>query len=230
EEGCAVVASLRGVRKHYAQGASRVEALRGVDLTVVEGEMLAICGPSGSGKSTLLNLIGLLDEPSEGEVSVVGRPIATLSGDARAELRSSSIGFIFQSFNLVPVLTALENVLLPLSLRGRVSGDDRRRALALLEAVGVGELLASHPDRMSGGQRQRVAIARALVTQPRLVVADEPTANLDTETSLRVMDLIAGLQQAHGVSFVFSTHDDRILGHMTRIVRLRDGQIETEGC
>lgn len=223
----AELARLSGVHKHYLQGKVRVEALRGVDLSVAEGEMLAICGPSGSGKSTLLNLIGLLDEPSKGSVILAGQSVLALNQNRRADLRSSMIGFIFQSFNLVPVLTALENVLLPLTLRGTLNAGAKKRAQELLITVGLESHMDAYPDRMSGGQRQRVAIARALITDPRLVVADEPTANLDTENSLMVMDLIASLRRERGVTFVFSTHDSRVLNHMTRIVQLRDGRITT---
>jgi putative ABC transport system ATP-binding protein len=224
---CPSLVSLSGLHKSYRQGHNLVPAVRGVDLQIDEGEMLAICGPSGSGKSTLLNIIGLLDEPDAGEMRIDGRELGELSSRARAELRSSTIGFIFQSFNLIPVLTALENVLLPLRLRGRTTSADEGRAEALLRSVGLQDQIRSYPDRMSGGQKQRVAIARALVSSPRLLIADEPTANLDTENSLKVMELLARLRSDHGVTCVFSTHDHRILEHMSRIVTLRDGRITT---
>jgi putative ABC transport system ATP-binding protein len=221
------LACLSAIHKTYRQGAVTVEALRGVDLVIAAREMLAICGPSGSGKSTLLNLVGMLDEPTSGSVTLDGQDVLRLSRNAKADLRSSAIGFIFQSFNLIPVLSALENVLLPLRLRGKLDDAATRRGRELLDRVGLGAQLRATPDRMSGGQRQRVAIARALVTQPRLVVADEPTANLDTETSLLVMDLIASLRRELQTTFVFSTHDPRILGHMDRTVHLRDGRVVT---
>ncbi len=217
---------MRGVTKTYLQGRVEVDALRGVDLDVAQGEMLAICGPSGSGKSTLLNVVGLLDDPTKGEVTVTGKSLKDLSSSQRAGLRTDFVGFIFQSFNLIPVLSALENVLLPLSLQGNESAEGKARAVELLHAVGLSDQMNAYPDRMSGGQRQRVAIARALINNPRLVVADEPTANLDTETSIKVMELIAKLQAEKNATFVFSTHDDRILGYMSRIVHLRDGLIE----
>jgi putative ABC transport system ATP-binding protein len=219
------ILSLLGLHKSYRQGHDVVHALRGVELQIAEGEMLAISGPSGSGKSTLLNIIGLLDEPDGGEMRFDGRRLGELSSRARADLRSSTIGFIFQSFNLIPVLTALENVLLPLRLRGKTTRADDERAAALLRTVGLQDQMRAHPDRMSGGQRQRVAIARALITRPRLLIADEPTANLDTENSLKIMELLADLRSTQGVTCVFSTHDHRILKYMSRIVSLRDGRI-----
>ncbi|HEX8403047.1 MAG TPA: ABC transporter ATP-binding protein [Duganella sp.] len=221
------LARLGAIHKSYRQGALTVEALRGVDLVIAEREMLAICGPSGSGKSTLLNMVGMLDEPTSGSVVIAGQDVLALGRDAKADLRSASIGFIFQSFNLIPVLSALENVLLPLRLRGKLAAGDPQRARDLLARVGLGAQLDAYPDRMSGGQRQRVAIARALVTRPRLVVADEPTANLDTDTSMVVIELIASLRRDFNTTFVFSTHDSRILGHMDRTVHLRDGRIAT---
>jgi putative ABC transport system ATP-binding protein len=219
------IVSMLGLHKSYRQGHSVVPALNGVDLHIEAGEMLAICGPSGSGKSTLLNIIGLLDEPDAGEMEINGRRLSDLSSRAKAELRSSTIGFIFQSFNLIPVLTAHENVLLPLRLQGKTSSADEGRAESLLCTVGLKDQIRTYPDRMSGGQRQRVAIARALMTRPRLLIADEPTANLDTENSLMVMELLAELRSAQRLTCVFSTHDHRILKHMSRIVSLRDGRI-----
>jgi len=219
------IVNLLGLHKSYKQGHSVVQALQGVDLHIEAGEMLAICGPSGSGKSTLLNIIGLLDEPDAGEMLIDGRRLSELSSRAKADLRSSSIGFIFQSFNLIPVLTAIENVLLPLRLRGKTTSADEARAESLLRTVGLKDQVRVYPDRMSGGQRQRVAIARALITRPMLLIADEPTANLDTENSLMVMELLAQLRSEQDVTCVFSTHDHRILKHMSRIVSLRDGRI-----
>ncbi|TFW28979.1 ABC transporter ATP-binding protein [Massilia horti] len=224
----AELARLTDIHKTYLQGAVAVDALRGIDLTIAPGEMLAICGPSGSGKSTLLNIIGLLDEPTEGSMVLGGQRVMDLTRNARADLRRAALGFIFQSFNLVPVLSALENVLLPLRLRGKLAHGDKARAQQLLSRVGLSAHMGARPDRMSGGQRQRVAIARALIGQPQLVVADEPTANLDSANSMLVMDLLASLRRELGTTFVFSTHDNRILGHMTRIVHLRDGRIAVE--
>jgi putative ABC transport system ATP-binding protein len=220
------LARLSGIHKTYLQGAVPVEALRGVDIVVAEREMLAICGPSGSGKSTLLNIIGLLDEPTSGSMTLAGNPVHGMTANQRADFRSESVGFIFQTFNLIPVLSALENVLLPLSLRGKLDKHSTAHATLLLEQVGLKSHLQAMPDRLSGGQRQRVAIARALISRPRLVIADEPTANLDSDTSMLVMDLISSLRRDFDTTFVFSTHDERILGHMSRVVHLRDGRIE----
>lgn len=219
------VASLEQVEKVYRLGETEVHALRGIDITIHAGELLAVCGPSGSGKTTLLNLVGLIDRPTRGRVCLQGEAVDKLGEGRRTELRNGAIGFIFQSFNLVPVLSALENVLLPLQIRGRVGAAQRRKALDLLDEVGLTAQAKARPDQMSGGQRQRVAIARALVTDPRLVIADEPTANLDTENSLRVMSVIHTLNREHHVTFAFSTHDTRVLERVTRRIELRDGMI-----
>ncbi len=216
---------LRGVTKVYRLGETRVQALRGVDLAVEPGEFVAVWGPSGSGKTSLLNLIGVLDEPTEGSVSVMGREVAGLSENAKADLRNRHIGFIFQNFNLVPVLTALENVMLPLQIRGESSRSAREQAMRRLEEVGLADFAHHRPDKMSGGQRQRVAIARALVTEPGIVIADEPTANLDSETSQRIIQLMRALNDAEGTTFIFSTHDPRLLDQVKRLVRLEDGRI-----
>ena len=220
------LARLSAIHKSYMQGKVQVDALRGVDMVVAEREMLAICGPSGSGKSTLLNIIGLLDEPTTGNIVMTGKPVLGMTQNQRADFRAGSVGFIFQTFNLIPVLSALENVLLPLSLRGKLDKHSTAHASLLLEQVGLKAHLHAMPDRLSGGQRQRVAIARALVARPRLVIADEPTANLDSDTSMLVMDLISSLRRDFDTTFVFSTHDERILGHMSRVLHLRDGRIE----
>ncbi len=216
---------LRGVTKVYRLGETRVEALRGVDLCVEPGEFVAVWGPSGSGKTSLLNLVGVLDDPTEGSVSIMGREVAGLSENAKADLRNRHIGFIFQNFNLVPVLTALENVMLPLQIRGESTRSAREQAMRRLEEVGLAEFAHHRPDKMSGGQRQRVAIARALVTGPGIVIADEPTANLDSETSQRIIRLMRALNDAEGTTFIFSTHDPRLLDQVKRLVRLEDGRI-----
>jgi putative ABC transport system ATP-binding protein len=220
------VVRVKNVRKTYRQGLAEVQALRGVSLDVRRAELLAICGPSGSGKTTLLNLIGLIDRPSSGAVVLEGTDTTALAPDALARTRSVNLGFIFQNFNLLPVLTAYENVLLPLQLRGRVGAAERRKARDLLAEVGLAAQADARPDRMSGGQRQRVAIARALVTDPHIVIADEPTANLDTETAWTVMGLIGELNAARGATFVFSTHDSRVIDRVHRSVWLKDGQLQ----
>lgn len=215
------VARLSGVAKTYGG----VRALVDINLEVQAGEMLAIVGPSGSGKTTLLNLIGLLDKPSAGEIDVLGEPTARLSPREYARRRQSSIGFVFQSFNLIPVLDALDNVLLPLRLAGRTSAAQTAQARQLLDEVGLDGHHHKRPERMSGGQRQRVAIARALIASPQLVIADEPTASLDSGNARAAMQLFQRLNRTRGVTFVFSTHDERALNYMTRSIRLCDGRL-----
>jgi len=216
---------LANIHRTFALGDTRVHALRGVDLTIERGESVAIWGPSGSGKSTLLNLLGLIDAPDEGTVRFEGRDAASLSDDALTDCRNRKIGFVFQGFNLVPVLTALENVMLPLQIQGLEGAAARRRAGEWLARVGLERFAGFRPDKLSGGQRQRVAIARALVTGPALVIADEPTANLDSENSRAVIGLLQHLNAETGVTCVFSTHDPRLLEHVPRQVRLVDGRI-----
>lgn len=213
------------VCKTYRLGTVAVPALRNISLTIEAGEFTALWGPSGSGKSTLLNLLGLIDTPDAGQIFLNGKDTARLGDAARARLRNEGIGFIFQGFNLIPVLSAVENVMLPLTIRGSSRREARRAALARLEEVGLATCAGHRPDQLSGGQRQRVAIARALVTGPLLVIADEPTANLDAATGLAVIEQMKALNQALGVTFLFSTHDPRLLGHLQRIVPLTDGAI-----
>jgi putative ABC transport system ATP-binding protein len=218
-------ARLLEVHKEYCLGATRVPALRGVSLSVEPGEFVAVAGPSGSGKSTLLNLLGCLDHPTSGQVLVGDVDVATLGDDALSDLRSRTLGFIFQTFNLIPVLSALENVEFPL-LFGTGGKDARARAQRMLEAVGLGAFGKHRPDELSGGQRQRVAVARALVTDPAIVLADEPTANLDSATGEAIIALMLDLNQRQGTTFVFSTHDPKVMTHAQRVIRLADGRIE----
>jgi putative ABC transport system ATP-binding protein len=213
------------VKKEYRLGETTVRALRGVDLTVGKGEFVAVLGASGSGKTTLLNLAGAIDEPTEGEVRVNGQAISGMADNARAELRNRTIGYIFQNFNLVSVLTALENVMLSLQIRGGRTADIRSEASQRLDDVGLADFMRHRPDKLSGGQRQRVAIARALVTNPLLVLADEPTANLDHETAQSIIDLMKELNEKEGVTFLFSTHDQRLINEVKRVVRIDDGKI-----
>jgi ABC-type lipoprotein export system ATPase subunit len=220
-EPAAPVARLIGVSRTYGD----VHALADINLDVQAGEMLAIVGPSGSGKTTLLNLIGLLDKPSTGEIQVLGESTARLTSLEYAKRRQASIGFVFQSYNLIPVLDAVDNVLLPLRLAGRTSQAQNTRARELLDEVGLDGHHHKRPDQMSGGQRQRVAIARALITDPRLVIADEPTASLDSGNTRAAMQLFQRLNQTHGATFVFSTHDERALSYMSRSIRLCDGRL-----
>jgi putative ABC transport system ATP-binding protein len=218
-------ARLVDVHKDYTLGTTRVPALRGVSLAIEPGEFLAVAGPSGSGKSTLLNLVGCLDHPTSGRVLLGDVDVATLGDDALSALRARTIGFIFQTFNLIPVLSALENVEFPL-LFGPAANDVRRRASHALEAVGLAGFERHRPDELSGGQRQRVAVARALVTDPKVVLADEPTANLDSATGDTILALMLDLNRKQGTTFVFSTHDPRVLTHAQRVIRLADGRVE----
>jgi putative ABC transport system ATP-binding protein len=220
------IISVKDVTKVYLLGKTEVQALRGVSLDVEQGEFLSIAGPSGSGKTTLLNLIGCVDTPTAGTVTVAGQDTSRLSERALTDLRLHQIGFIFQSFNLVQVLSVFQNVEFPLLLQGGLSkGERRARVQALLEAVGIGGYGRHRPSELSGGQRQRVAVARALVTRPALVLADEPTANLDSQTGQNIIDLMREMNQRDGTTFVFSTHDPKVMAHANAIVRIADGQV-----
>jgi putative ABC transport system ATP-binding protein len=219
---------LQDVGRRFRLGATHVDALAGVSLRIAAGEFLAVWGPSGSGKSTLMNLIGLIDAPSTGRVYFEGADTGSLDDDALTDFRGRRIGFVFQSFNLVPVLSALENVMLPLRIHGAAEARAREQARRTLVEVGLERFLTARPDQLSGGQRQRVAIARALAVRPSLVIADEPTANLDSENSHMVVELMRAMNRAHGVTFVFTTHDPRLLEHVERKVLLRDGRIERD--
>lgn len=219
------VLELRGVRKSYRLGSHTVHALRGVDLDLRPGEMLALTGPSGSGKSTLLNLSGLIDQADEGEVRLLGQPVHDLDESALTLLRRDAIGFIFQGFNLVPVMTVADNVDYPLFLAGVPVRERRERVAQALLSVGLQDHAQHRPDALSGGQRQRVAVARALVKSPRLVIADEPTASLDSHTADQVLDLMRERGHAQGAAFLIATHDARLLGRCDRVVALLDGHI-----
>jgi putative ABC transport system ATP-binding protein len=221
---------MENITKDYRLGETIVRALRGIDLSIDRGEFIAIWGPSGSGKTTLLNLIGAIDEPTGGSLSIGGTEVRALSDNERSELRSETIGFIFQGFNLVPVLSALENVMLPLQIKGASAKVARQKALDRLREVGLSEFVDHRPFKMSGGQQQRVAIARALVNEPSLVIADEPTANLDSETARMIIDLMRQLNEKDRTTFVFSTHDQRLLDRVERLVRLEDGRIVDGGA
>jgi len=220
---------MRDIKKDYLMGETSVHALRGVDLSIDKGEFIAIWGPSGSGKTTLLNLIGAIDEPSSGHLFVEGQEVVQLSDNMRAELRNRAIGFIFQGFNLIPVLSALENVMLPLQIKGTSSSEARDSALSRLDEVDLSAFVHHRPDKLSGGQQQRVAIARALVTEPFLVIADEPTANLDSDTSRKIIGIMRDLNERKKTTFIFSTHDQRLLDKVERLIRLEDGKIVDGG-
>ncbi len=220
------VIELHGVHKSYQLGQHLVRALRGVDLQVQAGELLALTGPSGSGKSTILNLCGLIDQADQGQVVIQGSDIASLSERELTLQRRQTIGFIFQSFNLVPVMTVAENVDYPLFLNGVPEAERKVRVAAQLKAVGLEEHAQHRPDALSGGQRQRVAIARALIKRPALVIADEPTASLDSVTADQVLDLMRERGQAEGAAFVIASHDERLTRRADRIVHLLDGRLQ----
>lgn len=211
--------------KDYKIGKVLFPALRGINMKINNGEFTAIAGPSGSGKTTLLNIIGCLDVPSKGKVLIDGTDVNELGSKEKASLRKNQIGFVFQTFNLIPVLTAYENVEIPLILLDVVQAKRREKIVALLEEVGLGEYVDRRPNEMSGGQQQRVAIARALVKDPSMVLADEPTANLDSTTAKEILALMQELNGKHGTTFIFSTHDQLVMDYSRRTVSLRDGRI-----
>ena len=219
------VVDIQDVSKRYHLGQTLVQALKGVSVHIEAGEFAAVRGPSGSGKTTLLNLMGAIDEPSSGHVHICGKDVAALSDDDRSELRNTSIGYVFQNFNLVPVLSALENVMLPLQIRAVPVKTARRLAQLRLEQVGLADCLRQRPDKLSGGQRQRVSIARALVGDPSLVLADEPTANLDSDTAVQIVDLMRELNREQNTTFIFATHDARLLHKTDRCLVLMDGRL-----
>ena len=218
------VCEIVNVGKSYGSGAARVDALKNVSLTIERGEFTVFNGPSGSGKTTLLNQIGCLDAPSEGELRLDGRSTRDLSSKELSRVRAETIGFVFQSFNLVPVLTAVESVELALELAGRPE-ERRARALRMLADVGLGGLEHRRPNQLSGGQQQRVAIARALVKEPLVVIADEPTANLDSENGEAILELMLRLNRERGTTFLFSSHDALVTGRARRLVSLKDGRV-----
>jgi putative ABC transport system ATP-binding protein len=224
EESAAPIVELEGVTKVYKLGDVEVHALRGVTLSVRKGEFVAVMGSSGSGKSTLMNILGCLDKPTAGDFRLDGKPIAKLNSDGLARLRNQTLGFVFQSFNLLSRTTALENVELPLLYADVPAGERHKRAREALERVGLGDRIHHHPNQMSGGQQQRVAIARALVTVPKVILADEPTGNLDSETSVEVMTLFQDLW-SNGITILLVTHETDIAGFAGRVVNMKDGRI-----
>ena len=218
----------KGVTKVYNPDKIPVKALNGVDLTIEEGEFTAIVGPSGSGKTTLLNIIGGLDRPSAGKVQIGPTNIATLSDNQLIDFRKNNIGFVFQAYNLIPVLTAKENVEFVMLLQQRSKAERDERVHALLHAVGLDDKINKRPNELSGGQQQRVAVARALAPKPRFILADEPTANLDSKSTADLLDLMLELNQKEKVTFIFSTHDQRVIDRARRVITLVDGKIESD--
>jgi len=219
------VVKIDSATRVYKIGEVETQALRGVDLSINNGEFTALIGPSGSGKTTLLQLIGCLDQPTNGHVYINGKDVTRLNRNQRADMRRGTIGFVFQFFALIPTLSAYENVELPLLLNGYTSQERRDRVMELLEAVGLADRANNRPDQMSGGQQQRVAVARALAPKPTLILADEPTANLDTTNGQQIMEIMTKLNQETGVTFVFATHDPRVIKYARRVVTLRDGLV-----
>jgi putative ABC transport system ATP-binding protein len=225
EETHMEVTKIENVTRVYQTGEVETHALRGVDLTIESGEFTALVGPSGSGKTTLLQLIGCLDQPTSGQVFVNGVNVSNLNRNQRADMRRGTIGFIFQFFALIPTLTAYENIEMPLLLNGQNASERNTRVMGLLESVDMVDRAHHRPDQLSGGEQQRVAIARALASKPMLILADEPTANLDTANGQQVMETMVRLNQETGVTFVFATHDPRVIQYARRIITLQDGLV-----
>jgi len=223
------IIELKEVSKTYKTGEIETRALNCIELSVEDGEFTALVGPSGSGKTTLLQLMGCLDKPDSGEVWLEGQDVTRISQNSRADLRSGKIGFIFQFFALVPVLSAYENVELPLLLNNVKNKERKRRVMELLEAVGMTDRTHHRPDQLSGGEQQRVAIARALASQPLIVLADEPTANLDTDNGARAMEIMQNLNRETGTAFIFATHDPRVISYARRVIELVDGMVVDNG-
>ena len=223
------VVKIDNVTRVYQVGKVETKALRGINLTIESGEFTTLVGPSGSGKTTLLQMIGCLDQPTTGQVFINDKDVTRLNRNQRADMRRGTIGFIFQFFALIPTLTAYENVEMPLLMNGHSSKERRERVMELLTAVDLADRANNRPDQLSGGQQQRVAVARALAPKPTLVLADEPTANLDTTNGQQVMEIMQKLNQETGVTFVFATHDPRVIKYAKRVVTLQDGLIVANG-
>lgn len=222
------VLQFSGVTRVYKQGAVDVHALRGLDLTVQRGEFSALVGPSGSGKTTALNMAGALDAPTSGTVLVDGEDIGQMTARQRSHLRRDKLGFVFQAYNLIPVLTAFENAEAVLALQGVGPEERKTKVMAVLEELGIADMAHRRPDQLSGGQQQRVAIARAIASDPVIVLADEPTANLDSATAENLLNVMHRLNEDRGITFLFSTHDARVVAHARRVVTLVDGRVESD--
>lgn len=223
-----IVIETQNVHKVYVEAEIEVKAVRGIDLLVEEGEFTAIVGPSGSGKTTFLNLLGGLDRPSQGSISVGGTLLSALSSSQLIDFRLHNIGFVFQAYNLIPVLTACENVEFIMQMQGIKRQERRRRAIHLLTEVGLGDRLHARPSKLSGGQQQRVAVARALASRPRFILADEPTANLDSVSTENLLDIMLKLNKEENTTFLFSTHDARVVKKARRVVTIEDGMVKSD--
>ncbi len=219
------VIDIKNVHKIYKESEIEVHAVRGIDLSFEQGEFAAIVGPSGSGKTTLLNMIGALDDPSEGEIIVSDTTVKELSSSKKIDFRMWNIGFVFQAYNLIPVLTARENVEFVMHLQGRPKEEREKRAIELLEAVGLGDRVDARPGKLSGGQQQRVAVARALAAKPKFILADEPTANLDSKSTATLLDIMERLNEHENITFIFSTHDQRVVKKAHRVITIEDGMV-----
>ncbi|WP_158962743.1 ABC transporter ATP-binding protein [Myroides fluvii] len=222
-----LIIDIKAIKRDFKMGSETVKVLKGVDLQIERGDYVALMGPSGSGKSTLMNILGCLDTPTSGYYSLNGKDVSQLNDDQLAEIRNKDIGFVFQTFNLMPRTTALDNVALPMIYAGRSKEDRNKRASDVLHMVGLGDRMDHHPNQLSGGQRQRVAVARALVNTPSIILADEPTGNLDTKTSIEIMGLFDEIHHK-GNTVILVTHEEDIAAHAHRIIRLRDGVIESD--
>lgn len=218
----------KNLHKTFEEGEVKVHAVRGIDLSFEEGEFAAVVGPSGSGKTTFLNMVGGLDDPTSGTVIVDNTDITSLSNSEKTDFRMRNIGFVFQAYNLIPVLTAKENVEFVMHLQGRSKKERNERAVQLLEAVGLGDRINSRPGKLSGGQQQRVAVARALAAKPKFILADEPTANLDSESTANLLDIMEKLNREENITFIFSTHDSRVVKKARRIITVEDGQVKSD--
>ncbi|OFY16749.1 MAG: macrolide ABC transporter ATP-binding protein [Bacteroidetes bacterium GWF2_29_10] len=219
------IIEVKDLKKIYKDGDIEVNAVNGINLTINQGEFVAVVGPSGSGKTTFLNMVGGLDSPTEGEIIVDNVNVSSLKGSQLIDFRMNNIGFVFQSYNLIPVLTAKENIEFVMHLQGKSKKERDKRAMELLDAVGLGDRADSRPSKLSGGQQQRVAVARALASKPKFILADEPTANLDSKTTAVLLDIMEKLNKDENITFVFSTHDPRVMKKARRIVTIEDGVI-----